>query len=113
VVSAKTGRNIDKLKDEIIKVYKNYSKRIPTSTLNKWIEEATQRHRIPTDIGGKEVKIFFATQFKTKPPTIALVMNRTKLHFSYKRYLVNFLRQKEDFTGTPIIFVPRKKGEKE
>lgn len=113
VVSAKTGRNIDKLKDEIIKVYKNYSKRIPTSILNKWIEEATQRHRIPTDIGGKEVKIFFATQFKTKPPTIALVMNRTKLHFSYKRYLVNFLRQKEDFTGTPIIFVPRKKGEKE
>jgi GTP-binding protein len=112
-VSAKTGRNIDKLKDMIIKVYKNYSKRIPTSTLNKWIEEATQRHRIPTDIGGKEVKIFFATQFKTKPPTIALVMNRTKLHFSYKRYLVNFLRQKEDFTGTPIVFVPRKKGEKE
>ena len=112
VVSAKTGRNIDKLKDTIIKVYKNYSKRIPTSTLNKWIEEATIRHHIPTDIGGKEVKIFYATQYKTKPPTIALVMNRNKLHFSYKRYLVNFLRKKEDFEGTPIIFVPRKKGEK-
>lgn len=112
VVSAKTGRNIDKLKETIVRVYKNYSKRIPTSTLNKWIEEATLKHHIPTDIGGKEVKIFYATQYKTKPPTIALVMNRNKLHFSYKRYLVNFLRKKEDFEGTPIIFVPRKKGEK-
>ncbi|WP_456480738.1 ribosome biogenesis GTPase Der [Nautilia sp.] len=112
VVSAKTGRNIDKLKDTILKVYKNYSKRIPTSTLNKWIEEATLKHRIPTDIGGKEVKIFYATQYKTKPPTIALVMNRDKMHFSYRRYLVNFLRKKDDFTGTPIIFVSRKKGEK-
>ena len=112
VVSAKTGRNIDKLKDEIIKVYKNYSKRIPTSTLNKWIEEATLKHRLPTDIGGKEVKIFYATQYKTKPPTIALIMNRNRLHFSYRRYLVNFLRKKEDFTGTPIVFVARKKGEK-
>lgn len=111
-VSAKTGRNIDKLKEKILKVYKNYSKRIPTSTLNKWIEEATIRHHIPTDIGGKEVKIYYATQYKTKPPTIALVMNRNKLHFSYKRYLVNFLRKKDDFEGTPIVFIPRKKGEK-
>jgi len=111
-VSAKTGRNIDKLKEKILKVYKNYSKRIPTSTLNKWIEEATIRHHIPTDIGGKEVKIYYATQYKTKPPTIALIMNRNKLHFSYKRYLVNFLRKKDDFEGTPIVFIPRKKGEK-
>jgi len=112
VVSAKTGRNIEKLKETIVKVYKNYSKRIPTSTLNKWMEEATSRHRIPTDIRGKEVKIYYATQYKTKPPTISLVMNRPKLHFSYKRYLVNFIRAKEDFTGTPIIFVPKQKGEK-
>ena len=111
-ISAKTGRNIDKLKKEILKVYKNYSKRIPTSSLNKWIEEATIKHHIPTDIGGKEVKIYYATQYKTKPPTIALIMNRNKLHFSYKRYLVNFLRKKEDFEGTPIVFIPRKKGEK-
>jgi len=110
VVSAKTKRNIDKLKKEIIKVYKNYTKRIPTSTLNEWIKEATIKHHIPTDIGGKEIKIYYATQFKTKPPTIALVMNRPKMHFSYKRYLVNFFRQKEDFTGVPIVFIPRQKG---
>jgi GTP-binding protein len=113
VVSAKTKRNIEKLKDKIIYVYGNYSKRIPTSKLNEYIKEATTRHHLPTDVRGKEVKIYYATQFKTKPPTIALIMNRPKLHFSYERYLSNFLRKKEDFTGTPIVFIPRKKGENE
>jgi len=112
VVSAKTKRNIDKLKEKIIYVYGNYTKRIPTSKLNEWIKEATIRHHLPTDIRGKEIKIYYATQFGIKPPTIALIMNSPKLHFSYERYLVNFLREKEDFTGTPIIFIPREKGVK-
>jgi len=111
-VSAKTKRNVEKLKEKILYVYKNYSKRIPTSTLNEWIKEATIRHHLPTDVRGKEIKIYYATQFKTKPPTIALIMNRNQLHFSYERYLVNFLRRKDDFTGTPIVFIPRQKGEK-
>ncbi len=110
VVSAKTKRNIDKLKEKIIYVYGNYSKRIPTSTLNEWIKEATTRHHLPTDVRGKEIKIYYATQFAIKPPQIALIMNRPKLHFSYERYLINFLRQKEDFTGTPIVLIPREKG---
>jgi GTP-binding protein len=112
VVSAKTKRNIEKLKEKIVYVYKNYSKRIPTSTLNEWIKEATIRHHLPTDVRGRETKIYYATQFKTKPPTIALIMNRAKLHFSYERYLINFLRSKEDFTGTPIVLIPKQKGEK-
>ena len=112
VVSAKTKRNIDKLKEKIVYVYGNYTKRIPTSKLNEWIKEATMRHHLPTDIRGKETKIYYATQFDIKPPTIALIMNRAKLHFSYERYLINFLRNKEDFTGTPIVLIPRQKGEK-
>ena len=111
-LSAKTKRNIEKLKEKIIYVYGNYTKRIPTSKLNEWIKEATIRHNLPTDIRGKETKIYYATQFGIKPPTIALVMNRAKLHFSYERYLINFLRRKEDFTGSPIILIPREKGEK-
>jgi GTP-binding protein len=113
VISAKTKRNIEKLKEKLIYVYQNYSKRIPTSTLNEWIKEATIRHHLPTDVRGKETKIYYATQFKTKPPTIALVMNRPKLHFSYERYLINFLRSKEDFTGSPIVLIPREKNKKE
>jgi len=112
VVSAKTKRNIDKLKEKIIYVYGNYTKRIPTSKLNEWIKEATTRHNLPTDVRGKEIKIYYATQFDIKPPTIALIMNRPKLHFSYERYLINFLRAKEDFTGTPIVLIPREKGSK-
>jgi len=109
-VSAKTGRNIDKLKDMILKVYKNYSQRIPTSTLNEIIKQATQRHYLPTD-KSKPVKILFATQYKTKPPTISLVMNRKHLHFSYQRYLINYLRQHFDFEGSPIVLSIRKRGE--
>ncbi|NPA11922.1 MAG: ribosome biogenesis GTPase Der [Epsilonproteobacteria bacterium] len=112
-ISAKTGRNIDKLKEKIIYVYGNYTKRIPTSKLNEYIKEATIRHHLPTDIRGKEIKIYYATQYKTKPPTIALIMNRPKLHFSYERYLSNFLRKKEDFTGVPIVFIPKEKGKNE
>ena len=112
VISAKTKRNIEKLKEKIIYVYGNYTKRIPTSKLNEWIKEATIRHNLPTDVRGREIKIYYATQFKIKPPTIALIMNKPKLHFSYERYLINFLRQKEDFTGTPIVLIPREKGER-
>jgi len=110
-VSAKTGRNIDKLKDMILEVYKNYSKRIPTAKLNEIIKEATIRHYLPTD-KTKPVKILYAVQYKTNPPTIALVMNRTHLHFSYRRYLINYLRDKFDFTGSPILIAIRKRGEK-
>ena len=113
VVSAKTKRNIDKLKEKIVYVYGNYIKRISTSKLNEWIKEATIRHHLPTDIRGREIKIYYATQFGIKPPTIALIMNKPKLHFSYERYLINFLRQKEDFTGTPIVLIPREKGKKD
>ncbi|NPA11795.1 MAG: ribosome biogenesis GTPase Der [Epsilonproteobacteria bacterium] len=112
VVSAKTKRNIEKIKEKIIYVYGNYIKRVPTSKLNEWIKEATSRHHLPTDIRGREIKIYYATQFGIKPPTIALVMNKPKLHFSYERYLINFIRSKEDFTGTPIVLIPREKGGK-
>ena len=110
VVSAKTKRNIEKLKDLIIKVYNNYSQRIPTSILNKVIKEAVKRHHLPVD-KTKVVKILYATQYKTKPPTISLIMNRKKLHFSYQRYLINYLRENFDFEGSPIVLIPKKRGE--
>jgi len=113
VISAKTKRNIEKIKEKIVYIYGNYTKRIPTSKLNEYIKEATMRHHLPTDIRGREIKIYYATQFAIKPPTIALIMNKPKLHFSYERYLINFLRSKEDFTGTPIVLIPREKGKKD
>ncbi len=97
------ARHIDEIKHKIIEVYECFSKRIPTSLLNSVITQATQKHPLPSD-GGKLVKVYYATQFATKPPQISLVMNRPKaLHFSYKRYLINTLRKEFNFLGTPLI----------
>lgn len=97
------ARHIDEIKRKIIEVYECFSKRIPTSLLNSVITQATQKHPLPSD-GGKLVKVYYATQFATKPPQISLIMNRPKaLHFSYKRYLINTLRKEFNFLGTPLI----------
>lgn len=110
-VSAKTGRNIDKLREKLLKIYENYSQRITTSKLNKLIEEATIRHALPNP-NGAYLRIYYSTQFETKPPRVALIMNKPDLlHFSYKRYLINFLRDHIDFEGTPIHIIARGKGD--
>ncbi|MGL2340313.1 ribosome biogenesis GTPase Der [Helicobacter pylori] len=97
------ARHIDEIKHKIIEVYECFSKRIPTSLLNSVIFQATQKHPLPSD-GGKLVRVYYATQFATKPPQISLIMNRPKaLHFSYKRYLINTLRKEFNFLGTPLI----------
>ena len=112
-VSAKTGKRVDKIYELLLKVYKNYSQWLPTSKLNRVIKEATSRHAIPAYYG-KAVNILYATQYDTKPPKIALIMNRPEgLHFSYKRYLINKLRENFDLEGTPVILSPRKRGERE
>ncbi|WP_419769760.1 MAG: ribosome biogenesis GTPase Der [Candidatus Marinarcus sp.] len=112
-VSAKTGRSIERLKDKLIEIHDNYSQRIPTSVLNKTIEEAVIKHHLPSP-NGVYLRIYYATQFESKPPRIALIMNKPKfLHFSYKRYLMNYLREKINFEGTPIHLVARGKGERE
>ncbi|WP_120830700.1 ribosome biogenesis GTPase Der [Helicobacter pylori] len=103
------ARHIDEIKHKIIEVYECFSKRIPTSLLNSVISQATQRHPLPSD-GGKLVKVYYATQFATKPPQISLIMNRPKaLHFSYKRYLINTLRKEFNFLGTPLILNAKNK----
>jgi len=111
-VSAKTGRSIDRLKDKIIEIYDNYTQRIPTSQLNRVIEKAVIRHSLPSP-NGAYLRIYYSTQFETKPPRIALVMNKPRLlHFSYKRYLINFLRDNFNFEGCPIHIIARGKNDK-
>ena len=106
-LSALSKKRVHKVNDLILRVYENYSRRVPTSKLNEVIKFANIKHHIPSD-QGKLVKIYYATQFEIKPPRIALIMNRPKgLHFSYKRYLVNQLREQFDFEGTPILLEAR------
>lgn len=111
-VSAKTGRSIERLKEKIIEIFNNYTQRIPTSKLHRVIEEAVSRHSLPSP-NGAYLRIYYTTQFDIKPPRIALVMNKPNLlHFTYKRYLINYLRDNFNFEGTPIHVIARGKHDK-
>jgi len=111
-ISAKTGMRVHKILDHIVAIYERYKQRIPTSKLNDTLREAMNRHHVPSH-NGAVVKIKFATQYETKPPKIALIVNRPEfLHFSYKRYLSNYIRSKFDFEGVPLDLVARKRGER-
>jgi GTP-binding protein len=111
-VSAKTKQRVVKILDRLTAIYERYRQRIPTSKLNEVIQYAIRRHHVPSH-HGQVVRIKFATQFASKPPRIALVVNKPELlHFSYKRYLANILREQFDFEGVPLEIVARKRGER-
>ena len=102
-ISALKMRHIDEIKATILRVWENFNRRIPTALLNSHIKTATERHKIPSE-RGKIIKVYYASQVECAPPQIALVMNRPNaLHFSYKRYLVNYFRTNFDFSGVPIL----------
>ncbi|MCI6564854.1 ribosome biogenesis GTPase Der [Campylobacter sp.] len=109
-LSATSKKRVEKLKELICAVYKNYTIKLPTSRLNEVIATATKAHPIPRE-HGRAVRIYYAAQFDTAAPKIALVMNKPKcLHFSYLRYLQNQLRASFELGGTPVILVPRGRG---
>ena len=109
-LSATSKKRVEKLKELICAVYKNYTIKLPTSRLNEVIAAATKAHPIPRE-HGRAVRIYYAAQFDTAAPKIALVMNKPKcLHFSYLRYLQNQLRASFELGGTPVILAPRGRG---
>ncbi|MBA3025127.1 MAG: ribosome biogenesis GTPase Der [Sulfurimonas sp.] len=111
-ISAKSHQRVDKLHDMILEINENYSQRIPTSKINEVIELALRRHTLPS-MSGQVIRIYYATQYETRPPKIAIIMNKPRgLHFTYRRYLTNKLREAFNFTGTPVLFKAKKKGEK-
>lgn len=111
-ISAKTGLRVPKILDQITAIYRRYQQRIPTAELNDTLRAAIRRHHVPSH-NGASVNIKFATQYETKPPKIALISNRPEfIHFSYKRYLANFFREKFDFEGVPLDIVARKRGQR-
>lgn len=106
-VSALTKKRVGLITEEISKVHKNASKHIPTSIVNEIILDAFAYNPTP-DFNGGRLKIFYANQVSTNPPLIILFVNDPNyMHFSYKRYLENRLRERIDFEGTPIKIVCR------
>lgn len=110
-ISAKTGQRVNKLFEMINKVANQNAMRISTAMLNEVINEAIAVVQPPSD-KGKRLKIMYATQASTKPPTFVIFVNNKELfHFSYERYLVNQIRNNFGLEGTPIRVIVREKGE--
>ena len=111
-ISAKTGQRVEKIFELIKKIANNNAMRVSTSTLNQVINEAIAVVQPPTD-KGKRLKILYATQASTKPPTFIIFVNNKELfHFSYERYLSNQIRTNFALEGTPIRIIAREKIEK-
>lgn len=101
-VSAVSGKRVERLLDLAESVYSRASTRVPTGVLNDVISDAVRTTEPPSH-SGRRLKILYATQPSTNPPTFVLFVNDEELmHFSYKRYLENSLRRAFDFSGTPI-----------
>ena len=101
-LSAETGRGLDRLMPAVIKAHTDWSTKLKTRDLNDWLKLAVERHPPPA-VNGHRVKPKYMAQIKARPPTFVLFASRAdKLPDSYRRYLVNSLRQSFDLPGTPI-----------
>ena len=102
----------ERITEEIAAVkaaYEQYSRRIPTGVLNEALADAQASLQPPVS-GGRRLKIYYATQQSTCPPTFVFFVNSEELmHFAYERYLENHLRKSFGFEGTPIRFILREK----
>lgn len=109
-ISAQSKQRVHRIFDMLLKINENYSQRISTSKLNEVIQAAMRKHTLPS-INGMNIRLYFATQYDIRPPRIALIMNRPQgLHFSYRRYLTNQMREQFNFEGTPILFKAKAKN---
>lgn len=112
-VSALTGASTGQIMQLVEKSYENTSKRITTGLLNDLLHDAILNFEPPAQ-SGRRAKIKYITQTSTCPPTFVLFVNDAKLiNFSYRRYLENRFRERVDFSGTPIKFIIKGKGEQE
>ncbi len=101
-LSAETGRNVDRLMPAVIKVHGDWSTKVKTRDLNDWLHMAVQRHP-PPSVHGKRIKPKYVAQTKARPPTFVLFATRAdQLPESYRRYLINSMRESFDLPGVPI-----------
>lgn len=108
-VSAKTHQRLSQLLPEVDRVYENSCRRIATNVLNEVVADTQVTTPSPAR-NGKRFRIYYATQVAIQPPTFVFSCNDPKLmHFTYKRYLENQLRQAFAFEGTPLRIIARKK----
>jgi GTP-binding protein len=109
--SAKSGQGVDRIMPQVSQVYQERLKRLSTATVNSVIQQAVMAHNRPRN-KYKQLKVFYATQAEVNPPTFVFFTNDARLvHFSYRRYLENKLRQAFGFSGTPLRLTFKTRGE--
>ncbi len=109
-VSALTGEGLDRLMQAIIDAYEVWNRRISTSALNRWFEDATSAHPPPA-VSGRRLRLNYITQVTSRPPTFVVFCTRADaVPDAYKRYLVNSLREAFELPGTPIRLMLREKA---
>ncbi len=109
-ISGLMGEGIDRLIGAIEKAYATWNKRIPTSALNRWFEQAT-RNNPPPAVSGRRLKLNYVTQTKARPPSFVVFCSRADaVPQSYLRYLTNTLREAFDLPGTPVRITLREKA---
>jgi GTP-binding protein len=107
-VSAKTGKGLGAMLSAAARAHEASRARVATGPLNRLLGRATEAHAPKAAKGSYAVKLLFATQIGIAPPTFILSINHpVDLHFSYKRYLENQLREEFGFRGTPIVLKVR------
>jgi len=106
-LSAETGRGLERLMPAVAKAQADWSTKVKTSDLNTWLRMAVERHPPPA-VNGRRIRPKYIAQTKARPPTFILFANRAEaLPDSYRRYLVNSIRQSFDLPGTPIRLTVR------
>jgi GTP-binding protein len=109
-VSGLTGEGIEHLMEAIVQAYTVWNKRVPTSALNRWFEQAVQANPPPA-VSGRRLKLNYITQAKARPPSFVLFCSRADaVPQSYLRYLVNSLREAFGLPGTPVRITLREKA---
>lgn len=108
MLSAKTGAGIEKLMPAVFAAHETWNRRVPTPLLNRWLAEAQARNPPPL-VSGRRLRLRFMVQANIRPPTFALFASKPgELPESYRRYLVNLLRESFDLPGVPIRLMLRK-----
>ena len=109
-VSAKTGHGVPELLQAAQAAYEQHGKRIGTAELNRFFAEVCETHPPPT-FHGRSVRIFYLTQVGAHPPTFVAWANRPELvHYGYRRFLANQLRERFGFAGTPVRIITRRRS---
>jgi GTP-binding protein len=109
-VSGLMGEGIDRLMEAIVQAYAVWNKRVSTSSLNRWFEQAVDANPPPA-VSGRRLKLNYITQTKARPPSFVLFCSRADaVPQSYLRYLINSLREAFDLPGTPVRITLREKA---